>query len=73
MSGPKRYDWVVAGDAGQHEKEGSAVVVDDADAAGDDGNGGRWIYLRDGSGLSELLRKEIGVVIESEDGEGGDT
>ncbi|KIX09091.1 iron donor protein CyaY [Rhinocladiella mackenziei CBS 650.93] len=54
VSGPKRYDWVVSG-AGQHEKEGSAV------GSGDDGAGGRWIYLRDGSGLSELLKKEIGL------------
>ncbi|KEF51483.1 uncharacterized protein A1O9_12400 [Exophiala aquamarina CBS 119918] len=72
VSGPKRYDWVVAGDAGQHEKEGS-VMADDAEAAGDDGAGGRWVYLRDGSSLSELLRREIGVVISTDRGEGGDT
>lgn len=72
VSGPKRYDWVVAaGDAGQHEKEGS-VVSDDTDPAGDDGAGGKWIYIRDGSGLSELLKREIGVVVatEVEGGEG---
>lgn len=54
MSGPKRYDWVVSGE-GQHEKEGSTVDV------GDDGAGGRWTYLRDGSSLTELIKKELGV------------
>lgn len=54
VSGPKRYDWVVGG-AGQHEKEGSEA------SQGDDGHGGRWIYLRDGSGLSELLADEVDV------------
>ena len=58
-SGPKRYDWVVVG-AGQHEKEGSAVDP------GDDGTGGKWIYLRDGSSLSDLLHSEVGVVIPQE-------
>ncbi|KIV92308.1 iron donor protein CyaY [Exophiala mesophila] len=58
-SGPKRYDWVMVG-AGQHEKEGSAVDP------GDDGAGGKWIYLRDGSGLSDLLHSEVGVVIPQE-------
>lgn len=63
MSGPKRYDWVVAGkDAAQHEKEGS-VLLDDPEAAGDDGAGGKWIYIRDGSGLSDLLKSEIGVAV----------
>lgn len=46
ISGPKRYDWVVTGES-MHQKEGS-------------GSGG-WVYLRDGSNLSELLRKEIGI------------
>jgi len=46
ISGPKRYDYVVLGE-GQHEKEG--------------GGSGGWIYLRDGSSLSELLSKEVGV------------
>jgi len=46
ISGPKRYDYVVLGE-GQHEKEG--------------GGSGGWIYLRDGSSLSELLLKEVGV------------
>ncbi|KAF2224740.1 Frataxin-like domain-containing protein [Elsinoe ampelina] len=48
ISGPKRYDWVVAGE-GMESKEGSGV--------------GEWMYLRDGSTLSELLRKELGISV----------
>ncbi|OAP64698.1 iron donor protein CyaY [Fonsecaea erecta] len=55
ISGPKRYDWVVPGDS-QHEKADSTVDL------GDDGqSGGKWIYLRDGSSLSDLIKKELGV------------
>ncbi|KIV87127.1 iron donor protein CyaY [Exophiala sideris] len=54
VSGPKRFDWVISGE-GQHEKEGSTIDP------GDDGAGGHWIYLRDGSQLSELLKEELGV------------
>jgi len=46
ISGPKRYDWVVKGE-GQHQKEG--------------GGQGDWIYLRDGTSLSDVLAKEVGV------------
>lgn len=46
ISGPKRYDYVIRSE-GQDAKEGT----------GD----GEWVYLRDGSTLSELLRKEVGV------------
>jgi len=46
ISGPKRYDWVLL-DEGQDQKEG--------------GGKGEWVYLRDGSTLSELMRKEVGV------------
>ncbi|EXJ91527.1 hypothetical protein A1O3_00075 [Capronia epimyces CBS 606.96] len=59
ISGPKRFDWVGSG-SGQHEKEESTVDV------GDDGAGGRWVYLRDGSGLTDLLKKELGVEITKE-------
>jgi len=51
LSGPKRYDYVVLGE-GQHEKEG--------------GGSGEWIYLRDGSSLSDLLLKELGVDLNTE-------
>ncbi|OBT76092.1 hypothetical protein VF21_04861 [Pseudogymnoascus sp. 05NY08] len=46
ISGPKRYDWVVSGEA-QNQKEG--------------GGQGKWVYIRDGSTLNEMLEKEIGV------------
>lgn len=49
LSGPKRYDWVLDGE-GQHEKEGSGE--------------GEWVYLRDGSNLTELLRREIGIIVD---------
>jgi frataxin len=49
ISGPKRYDWVVVGD-GQHEKGGGAL--------------GQWIYLRDGTSLTTVLRKELGINLE---------
>ncbi|KAI0472255.1 mitochondrial chaperone Frataxin [Xylaria cf. heliscus] len=47
-SGPKRYDWVVISE-GQDQKQDTAR--------------GDWIYLRDGSSLSELLREETGIDI----------
>lgn len=46
LSGPKRYDWVVSGES-MHQKEG--------------GGQGEWIYLRDGTKLSALLNKELGI------------
>ncbi|KAI9839461.1 MAG: hypothetical protein M1819_002086 [Sarea resinae] len=46
LSGPKRYDWVVTGES-MHQKEGCGQ--------------GDWVYLRDGSTMSELLRKELGI------------
>jgi frataxin len=45
-SGPKRYDWV--------------VVSEDQNSKQDTATGG-WIYLRDGTSLTELLYKETGV------------
>ncbi|KAM0694994.1 hypothetical protein Q7P36_005350 [Cladosporium allicinum] len=49
ISGPKRFDWTVQGE-GMNEKEGSGV--------------GEWIYLRDGSSLEEILRKELGFSVD---------
>lgn len=60
VSGPKRYDWVISGDH-HHEKEGTEEGV------------GEWIYLRDGSRLSNLLKKELGVQMEEEVEEEGET
>ncbi|KAK3304698.1 uncharacterized protein B0T15DRAFT_576088 [Chaetomium strumarium] len=45
-TGPKRYDYVVVGE-GQHEKQDTAT--------------GKWVYLRDGTSLNDLLAEEIGV------------
>lgn len=49
-SGPKRFDYVVQGES-QEQKSG---------AASDD-----WIYLRDGTSLTTLLRTELGVDVGS--------
>lgn len=46
VSGPKHYDWVILGET-QNNKEDTAR--------------GEWISLRDGSSLSSLLEKEIGI------------
>lgn len=54
LSGPKRFDWVVTGESQSH-KEGSGA--------------GDWVYLRDGTSLTELVRKELGVTPGA--GEGG--
>jgi len=51
ISGPKRYDYVILGE-GMHEKEGSGT--------------GDWVYLRDGTTLTHLLRKELLVEIGKE-------
>ncbi|KAI9706406.1 MAG: Mitochondrial chaperone Frataxin [Candelina mexicana] len=53
ISGPKRYDWVVLGES-MHQKEGGGV-------------GGNWVYLRDHSTLSDLIRKELGVTVGPEE------
>ncbi|GKZ70920.1 mitochondrial chaperone Frataxin [Aspergillus niger] len=47
ISGPKRYDWVVEGDQ-MHEKQESREFIN-----------GQWIYLRDGSNLTDLLNHEL--------------
>lgn len=52
ISGPKRFDWVVSQE-GMGEKEGCGI--------------GDWIYLRDGTSLTELLRKELGVDVSVDD------
>ncbi|OMP85502.1 Frataxin-like protein, mitochondrial [Diplodia seriata] len=51
ITGPKRFDWVVRGES-MHQKA--------------DGGIGDWIYLRDGSSLTQLIRKELGVDVSSE-------
>ncbi|TAQ84130.1 hypothetical protein B7494_g7551 [Chlorociboria aeruginascens] len=51
ISGPKRYDFVVV-DEGQDSKEGTGK--------------GEWVYLRDGSKLSDVLLNEVGVDLDGE-------
>ncbi|KAK8174219.1 arabinogalactan endo-1,4-beta-galactosidase [Phyllosticta citrichinensis] len=55
VTGPKRYDWLVVGE-GMTQKEGAGL--------------GEWVYLRDGSTLTDLLRKELGVDLSYEELEG---
>ncbi|MCJ1480447.1 Mitochondrial chaperone Frataxin [Schaereria dolodes] len=52
VSGPKRYDLV-----------SSARGVREGEEA-NGGKGGEWVYLRDGSTLTELLKEELGVEVE---------
>jgi frataxin len=49
ISGPKRYDWIVEGDH-MYEKQDSRPFAS-----------GQWIYLRDGSNLTELLNAELSL------------
>lgn len=53
-TGPKRFDYVVLGES-QHHKGGAA-----SDA---------WIYLRDGTSLTTLLRAELGIDVGSKQDE----
>ncbi|KAI8934975.1 hypothetical protein NX059_008640 [Plenodomus lindquistii] len=52
ISGPKRFDWVLTQE-GMDFKEGTGA--------------GDWIYMRDGSSLTEILRKELGVDVSVDD------
>ncbi|KAF2130788.1 arabinogalactan endo-1,4-beta-galactosidase [Dothidotthia symphoricarpi CBS 119687] len=52
ISGPKRFDWALVQE-GQDHKEG--------------GGGEDWVYLRDGSSLTDILRKELGVDLSVDD------
>lgn len=48
VTGPKRYDYVISESQGQKQDTGK----------------GEWVYLRDGSTLSELLLQETGIVVD---------
>lgn len=52
-SGPKRFDYVLGGITSE-EAEKDAESTERVE-------GGEWVYLRDGTSLSELLRQEVGV------------
>lgn len=69
MSGPKRFDWTIQKSVlgGMHSKQDQE---DSHGELGDNGvlGGGKWIYLRDGTTLSGLLKNELGVtVVQDED------
>ncbi|KAJ6090407.1 Frataxin [Penicillium sp. IBT 16267x] len=49
ISGPKRYDWILEGDR-MHEKQDTREFAH-----------GQWVYLRDGSNLTELLNGEMSL------------
>ncbi|EEQ33631.1 putative ferroxidase [Microsporum canis] len=49
ISGPKRFDWVIQGDE-MAEKEGTREYT-----------GGQWIYLRDGTNLTDILNTELNL------------
>jgi frataxin len=53
ISGPKRYDYVVTSE-GQDSKQDTAT--------------GGWVYLRDGTYLTELLQQETGISLDHIDG-----
>lgn len=55
ITGPKRYNWVVLGES-MSEKQGSGI--------------GDWIYIRDGSSMTQLLASELGIVVGKTGGEG---
>lgn len=75
LSGPKRYDYVATSTStipttdketkGRDSKEEEAVT-----GKGKVEKSCNWIYLRDGSSLTDLLREELEVDIEVEYGEG---
>lgn len=54
VSGPKRFDYVVTNE-GQEDKQ--------------DTGAGEWVYLRDGTTLSELMLKETGVNMDQSEAE----
>lgn len=53
ITGPKRFDWVLKGESMAH-KEGGAS--------------GDWVYLRDGTSLISVMRKELGITVGNEEG-----
>lgn len=54
LSGPRRYDWVVRGDAAR-----------DTQTARESGTG-QWVYLRDGGELTQLLNEELGLDLDGD-------
>ena len=61
ISGPKRYDWVPVTTNGQNEKADTGADLDPNLVVKGDMRGGHWVYLRDGSTLTDWLKKELDV------------
>jgi frataxin len=51
ITGPKRFDWVLLSE-GQDTKEGSGT--------------GDWVYIKDSTSLTELVKGELGVKVDVE-------
>ncbi|KAE9971045.1 hypothetical protein EG328_000354 [Venturia inaequalis] len=51
ITGPKRFDWVLLSE-GQDMKEGSGA--------------GDWVYIKDNTSLTELVKEELGVTVDLE-------
>jgi len=51
ITGPKRFDWVLFSE-GQDMKEGSGA--------------GDWVYIKDSKSLTELVKEELGVLVDLE-------
>lgn len=69
MSGPKRYDYVLTSSSTPEASEESTG----SDGAARSGVGieieekkGEWVYLRDGTTLTGLLKEELGVDMDEE-------
>ncbi|KAL8798268.1 MAG: hypothetical protein Q9200_007801 [Gallowayella weberi] len=63
ISGPKRYDYVLTPLSSSPPEGGDGASRDGAGIASQGGRG-EWVYLRDGSTLSGLLREELGIEME---------
>lgn len=68
ISGPKRFDWVLSVPGVQNSMDHKQDTEGHTGAMGDDGQlgGGRWTYMRDGTGLSEVLKDELAVELFAE-------
>lgn len=69
ISGPKRYDYVLTSPSTPETSDDSTG----GDGAARSGPGiegeeqkGEWVYLRDGSTLTELLKEELGIDMDEE-------
>ncbi|KAL8678818.1 MAG: hypothetical protein Q9186_004842 [Xanthomendoza sp. 1 TL-2023] len=70
ISGPKRYDYVLIPLSSSLPQTGDASTSVDGAPGSEEGitrqeGKGEWIYLRDGSTLSGLLKEELGVEMEA--------